>query len=213
MGNQQADVYAELQNDATYIFKTTEGDVTVTMSLPGRHNVMNALASTAVAITLGLSLENISTGLESFSSVSGRLDIRKGVQGCYIIDDTYNANPLSLNAAIDVLTEMKGESYLVLGDMAELGESAAEIHFEAGQQAKKKGVKKLFSMGEFSRNTVKGFGEGAEFFEERDDLIRAVLENINASTTVLVKGSRSMAMENVVNALVPNDNKNKQEVS
>lgn len=213
MENQQADVYAELQSDVTYIFKTTEGDVTVTMSLPGRHNVMNALASTAVAITLGLGLEDISTGIESFSSVSGRLDIRKGVQSSYIIDDTYNANPLSLNAAIDVLTEMKGESYLVLGDMAELGELAAELHFEAGQQAKKKGVKKLFAMGEFSRNAVKGFGEGAEFFEQRDDLIRAVLENINASTTVLVKGSRSMAMENVVNALVLNNNKNKQGVN
>jgi len=179
------------------------------MSLPGPHNVMNALASTAVAITLDISLENIASGLQSFSSVSGRLDMRKGLKGSCIIDDTYNANPLSLSAAIDVLTEMEGESCLVLGDMAELGELADELHFEAGKQARQMGVKKLFAMGELSRNAVKGFGEGAEFYEDRDALIKAVLENIDASTTVLVKGSRSMAMENVVSALVLNDNNNK----
>ena len=219
MNDQRADVYAEAQTGASYIFKTTAGEVKITMSLPGRHNVMNALASTAVAVTLGISLENIASGLQSFSSVSGRLDFRKGLKGSYIIDDTYNANPLSLSAAIDVLTEMKGESCLVLGDMAELGESADELHFEAGQQAKQMGVKKLFAMGELSHNAVKGFGEGAEFYEDRDALIKAVVENIDASTTVLVKGSRSMAMENVVNALVLNDNssnnnnKNKQRVN
>ncbi|MCK4705172.1 MAG: UDP-N-acetylmuramoyl-tripeptide--D-alanyl-D-alanine ligase, partial [Gammaproteobacteria bacterium] len=209
MNDQRADIYAEAQTGTTYIFKTTAGDVKITMSLPGRHNVMNALASAAVAITLGISLENIASGLQSFSSVSGRLDLRKGLKGSYIIDDTYNANPLSLSAAIDVLTEMEGESCLVLGDMAELGELADELHFEAGRQAKQMGVKKLFAMGELSRNAVKGFGEGAEFYEDRDALIKAVVENIDASTTVLVKGSRSMAMENVVSALVLNDNNNK----
>lgn len=213
MSDQQADVYAEAQTGMSYIFKTTAGDVKITMSLPGRHNVMNALASAAVAITLGISLENIASGLQSFSSVSGRLDLRKGLNGSYIIDDTYNANPLSLSAAIDVLTEMEGESCLVLGDMAELGESAAVLHFDAGQQAKQMGVKKLFAMGELSRNTVKGFGEGAEFFEDRDALIKTVIENMNSSTTILVKGSRSMAMEKVVDALLMDDKNNKQRVN
>ncbi|MCK5262373.1 MAG: UDP-N-acetylmuramoyl-tripeptide--D-alanyl-D-alanine ligase [Gammaproteobacteria bacterium] len=210
MKDKQADVYAEVQADAGYRFKTTAGDVSIVMNVPGRHNVMNALASTAVALTLGVSLENIASALQSFSNVSGRLNIQQGLNDARVIDDTYNANPISLNAAIDVLIEMGGKSCLVLGDMAELGDSAAALHFEAGQQAKKLGVKKLFAMGELSRNAVKGFGKGAEFYEDRNALIKAVTENMNASTTILVKGSRSMAMEKVVNALLLDDSSNKQ---
>ena len=213
MKDQQADVYAEVKAGAVYKFKTTVGDVSIAMNVPGRHNVMNALASTAVALTLGVSLEKIASGLQSFSSVSGRLNIQQGLNGARVIDDTYNANPLSLNAAIDVLTAMDGESYLVLGDMAELGESAAALHFEAGQQARKMGVAKLFAIGDLSRNAVEGFGEGAEFFEDRDALIEAMIESMNQSSIVLVKGSRSMAMENVVSALLLGDNNSKQRVN
>ena len=213
MKDKQADVYAEIESDGSYIFKTTSGDMAITMNLPGRHNVMNALAATAVALVLDVDLENIASGLQSFSSVSGRLNVQQGLNGARLIDDSYNANPLSLNAAIDVLTEMNGESCLVLGDMAELGESAAELHFEAGQQAKQMGVEKLFAMGVLSRNAVKGFGEGASFYEGRDELIKAVTENMNVSTTVLVKGSRSMEMEKVVNALRLDNNNNKQRVN
>ena len=208
MKNQQADVYAQAVADATYLFKTSSGDIRIQMNIPGRHNVMNALASTAVTLSLGISLESIAAGLQSFSSVSGRLNLRTGINGSRLIDDTYNANPLSLKAAIDVLTEMGGEPCLVLGDMAELGESAASLHFEAGQQASQMGVKKLFAVGELCRHAVKGFGEGAEFYEDKSALIEAVKKNMNASTTVLVKGSRSMGMENVVNALLQGDNNN-----
>ena len=212
MKDQQADVYAEVKTGANYKFKTMAGDVIVAMSVPGRHNVMNALASTAVALMLGVSLEKIASGLQSFSSVSGRLNLLKGVNGSSLIDDTYNANPLSLNAAIDVLMEMGGDAYLILGDMAELGQSAQVLHFEAGQQAKRMGVKKLFAMGELSRNAVKGFGEGAEFYEDRNDLIKAVIENMSSSAIMLVKGSRSMAMEKVVDALLLDKKNNKQRV-
>lgn len=207
MEDDRADVYAQASKEDDYIFKTSLGEVSITMSLPGNHNVMNALAATAIAITLGVSLTDISKGLRSFSSVSGRLDVRKGLNGSCVIDDTYNANPLSLYAAIDVLVEMEGDSLLVLGDMAELGESSAELHYESGKKAKKSGVKKLFALGEMSRNAVKGFGEGAEFFDDKDVLIQAVKAEINQSTTVLVKGSRSMAMEKIVDALVTNKNK------
>ena len=210
MRDQCADVYAELQSDAVYKIKTTAGDTMLAMNVPGRHNVMNALASTAVALTLGISLENIATALQSFSSVSGRLNVQQGKNGAQVIDDTYNANPLSLNAAIDVLTEMSGELCLVLGDMAELGESALALHFEAGQQAKKMGVTKLYALGDLSRNAVEGFGDGAEFFEDRDTLIEALVRNMDDATTVLVKGSRSMAMENIVSALLLNNKNNKQ---
>ena len=210
MKDQQADVFAELQSDSVYKIKTTAGSMTVAMSVPGRHNVMNALASTAVALTLGISLENIASALQSFSSVSGRLNVQRGKNGAQVIDDTYNANPLSLSAAIDVLTERSGELCLVLGDMAELGESALALHFEAGQQAKKMGVTKLYALGDLSRNAVEGFGDGAEFFEDRDALIEALVKSMDDATTVLVKGSRSMAMENIVSALLLNNKNNKQ---
>ena len=213
MKDKKADVYSEAAGDGSYIFKTTSGDMAITMNLPGRHNVMNALAAISVALVLDVSLEKIASGLQSFSSVSGRLNVQSGLNGARLIDDSYNANPLSLNAAIDVLTEMNGESYLVLGDMAELGESSVALHFEAGQQAKQMGIKKLFAMGELSRNAVEGFGEGASFYEGRDALIKAVAENMNASTTVLVKGSRSMAMEKVANALLLDNNNYNQRVN
>ena len=213
MKDQHADVYAELQFDSVYKIKTTAGSMTVAMSVPGRHNVMNALASTAVALTLDINLENIASALQSFSSVSGRLNVQQGKNGAQVIDDTYNANPLSLNAAIDVLTERSGELCLVLGDMAELGESALALHFEAGQQAKKMGVTKLYALGDLSRKAVEGFGDGAEFFEDRDTLIEALMKSMDDATTVLVKGSRSMAMENIVSALLLNNKNNKQRVN
>ena len=213
MKDKKADVYAEAAGDGAYVFKTASADMHITMNLPGRHNVMNALTSAAVALVLEVSPENIASGLQSFSSVSGRLNIQSGLNGARLIDDSYNANPLSLNAAIDVLIEMEGESCLVLGDMAELGESAAALHFEAGRQAKQQGVNKLYAMGELSRNAVEGFGEGASFYEDRSALIEAVAENMNASTTVLVKGSRSMAMEKVVSALLLDNKNNKQRVN
>ncbi|MCW8923588.1 MAG: UDP-N-acetylmuramoyl-tripeptide--D-alanyl-D-alanine ligase [Gammaproteobacteria bacterium] len=210
MKDKKADVYAEAVADGSYIFKTAKGDMTIIMNLPGRHNVMNALAATAVALAFGVTPEKITSGLESFSSVSGRLNIQPGLQGARVIDDSYNANPLSLNAAIDVLAEMQGESCLVLGDMAELGESSAALHFASGQYARQQGVNKLYATGDLSRHAVDGFGEGARFFEDRDELIKALVESMSESTTVLVKGSRSMAMENVVNALLLENNNNKR---
>lgn len=213
MKDKKADVYAEPSGGSAYVFKTVNGDMRITMNLPGQHNVMNALAATAVALVLNVDLDNIASGLQLFSGVSGRLNVQQGINGARLIDDTYNANPLSLNAAIDVLTEMDGESYLVLGDMAELGEAAAALHFEAGKNAKRRGVNRLYALGNLSRYAVEGFGEGAEFFEDRDDLIQVLAESINESTTVLVKGSRSMAMENVVKALLLKNNNNKQRVN
>ncbi|MDH3342128.1 MAG: UDP-N-acetylmuramoyl-tripeptide--D-alanyl-D-alanine ligase [Gammaproteobacteria bacterium] len=207
MKDKQADIYAELQHDSSYKFKTPEGSAVIAMTVPGRHNVMNALASTAVALSLGVKLESIVAALQSFSSVSGRLNIQQGINGSRVIDDTYNANPLSLNAAIDVLVEIGGDSCLVLGDMAELGESAEGLHLEAGRHARQMGVKKLLAVGELSRKAVQGFGEGAEFYEDRDALIEAVIKNMSTATTVLVKGSRSMAMEKVVDGLLINNKK------
>lgn len=212
MKDKKADVYAEAAANGTYVFKTAAGEINITLTLPGQHNVMNALASVSVATVLGIGLEDIASALESFTNVSGRLNICKGLNNACVIDDTYNANPQSLKAAIDVATEIPGESILVLGDMAELGESAASLHYAAGQQAKQSGIKKLFALGDLSRNAVEGFGEGSSFFENRDALIDSVVKEMNASTVVLVKGSRSMAMEEVVNALLLN-NKNRMRAS
>lgn len=211
MKDKNASVYAEATDDGAYLFNTTKGKINICMNLPGRHNVMNALAATAVALVLGVSTENIASALQVFSGVSGRLNIQAGLNGARVIDDTYNANPLSLKAAIDVLAEMDGETFLVLGDMAELGVTAEALHFESGQYAKRYGISRLYALGDLSRNAVKGFGEGAKFFDSREELIDALTKSINESTTVLVKGSRSMAMEKVVNALVLDKNNNNKQ--
>ncbi|MDH5711287.1 MAG: UDP-N-acetylmuramoyl-tripeptide--D-alanyl-D-alanine ligase [Gammaproteobacteria bacterium] len=210
MKNEKADIYAQAVDDSAYVFKTESGDIKVSMNVPGRHNVMNALAATAVTLALGASPEDIAAGLNSFAGVSGRLNVQQGLKGARIIDDTYNANPLSLNAAMDVLTSIQGESILVLGDMAELGGSSESLHFAAGRHAQELGVDRLYATGNLSRHAVVGFGEGAEFFEDREALISMLVDQISDATTVLVKGSRSMKMENIVKALLVPDNNNKR---
>jgi len=167
-----------------YSFITAKGNINIHLSLPVRHNVMNALAAAAVALVLDISAENIASALQAFSGVSGRLNIQAGLNGAGFVGGTFNANPLSLNAAIDVLTEMEGETFLVLGDMAELGTTSEALHFESGQHARRCGVSRLYALGDLSRNAVKGFGEGAKFFDSREELIDALTKSINESTTV-----------------------------
>lgn len=213
MKDKNANVYAQSVGDGVYVFKTAYGDFNISIKVPGVHNVMNALAASTVALVLDVSLQDIAAGLQSFSSVAGRLNVQQGLHGARVIDDSYNANPSSLYAAIDVLSEMNDEAYLVLGDMAELGESSALLHFKAGEYARQQGVKKLYAIGELSRNAVEGFGDGAKFFEDKESLIKAIVNDVKQSMIVLVKGSRSMAMENVVSALLLDDNKNKKELN
>jgi UDP-N-acetylmuramoyl-tripeptide--D-alanyl-D-alanine ligase len=177
---------------------TPEGRFSVALPVPGEHNVRNALAAAAAAVALGISNGVIGAGLEAFSGVSGRLQRKRGLHGATLIDDTYNANPGSVRAAIGVLAAAPGKKILVLGDMGELGDAARELHGEIGALARESGVDVLLALGELARSAAEGFGRGARHFEYIEDLL-AELENLLApEVTVLVKGSRFMRMERVV---------------
>ena len=197
-----ADVSAEYRlTDAgslMHLKTTTHGDIDMRVPLLGRHNVMNTLAGAGAAIAAGASLEQVKTGLEKLQTVSGRLEVKRGISGARIIDDTYNANPTSVAAGLQVLKEFSGERMLVFGDMGELGASAADIHFRVGELAGRLGIQRLFALGEFSRIAVGAFGKGARHFESHETLIEALQDCLHADMTVLVKGSRMMRMERIV---------------
>jgi UDP-N-acetylmuramoyl-tripeptide--D-alanyl-D-alanine ligase len=181
--------------------RTPQGNFTTVLKVPGAHNARNALAATAAAIALNVPLEKVVAGLEKFSGVAGRLQRKVAQHGATLIDDTYNANPASLRAAISVLTQAKGTRVLVLGDMGELGDDAATFHAEIGSEARRAGIEKLYTLGALSGNAVREFGSGARHFERIEELLPALEKELDANTTVLVKGSRFMKMERVVQLL------------
>jgi len=178
-----------------------QGAIEIDLPLSGKHNIMNALAASACCLSLDVSLLSIKKGLENMLPVKGRLQIKAGKQGSRIIDDTYNANPISLEAGLKVLTEYKGTRYLVLGDMGELGDASVKMHRDAGELAKQLGVDKIFTLGELSINALQGFGTGSLYFESHAELIDALINHLDEDMTVLIKGSRAMQMEKIVNAI------------
>lgn len=185
-------------------FDLIVGDKKISISLPlaGSHNVLNALAATAATLELNISLEQIKQGLESMQPVNGRLQLLRGQKSCLIINDTYNANTSSLKAALDVLDCCAGQHWVVLGAFGELGENTQALHFEMGETLKNYGVKRLFAVGELTKQTVAAFGENGQYFDSQTDLIHAVQTALIGNETILIKGSRSQRMENVTNALI-----------
>lgn len=179
-----------------------EGEATIRLRIPGRHNARNAVAAAAACLAAGLPLRAVVNGLESFIGVKGRLQRRAGEQGAEILDDTYNANPDSVRAGIDVLAATIGRKLLVLGDMGEIGEASGQYHDEIGGYAKSQGVDRLFAFGDAAQQAVRNFGEGARHFCNIEKLIAAVKKELTPDSTVLVKGSRFMKMERVVEAIV-----------
>ena len=180
---------------------TPVGKFPLRLPLPGLHNLTNALAATAVCLALDVPLELIRTGLEAVSQVPGRLNLKYARAGWTVIDDTYNANPASLYAALQVLSTQSGEPWLVMGDMKELGSDSRKMHAELGDAARTLGVKRLFALGEASTAAKDAFGEGAVHFDSREELIHALRDELKPGVACLVKGSRSMGMEHVVNAI------------
>lgn len=172
----------------------------VTLAVPGRHNVLNALASAAAATAAGATLDDVVAGLAEFNPVGGRLRAVPGRAGARVIDDTYNANPASLRAALDVVSSIGGRRWLVLGDMGELGGEAAALHVQAGRDARAAGIERLFALGPLAASAAGAFGDG-EQFDDADALASAVGRELAEGVTVLVKGSRSMRLERVVAAL------------
>ena len=181
--------------------QTPDARFPVTLHVPGLHNVKNALAAVAAASVLGIPAERIVAGLGEYRGVAGRLQRRRLASGDVLIDDTYNANPESAQAALSVLGASAGRKILVLGDMGELGDAAASMHAELGGFARRAGVDHLLALGTLSAEAVRTFGAGGAHFTELDDLLEALRRHLDGSTTVLVKGSRFMRMERVTSAL------------
>lgn len=203
IGAQQINTAVQGQQFNTHFdLVAADGKVAISLALAGKHNVKNALAASAACIALGISLEQIQAVLANVKAVNGRLQLFESDSGIKLINDTYNANPASLAVALEVLTQCPGESWLALGAFGELGPQSALIHSEMGRQIKQAGVQRLFATGEMAENTVQAFGAGAEYFRAKDDLIKAVEQQISAEQTLLVKGSRAQKMEVVVDALL-----------
>ena len=175
------------------------------LNLLGRHNVFNAVAATACCVAVEIPLEQVKVGLEKVQPIKGRMSVKRGLRDIRIVDDTYNANPASLNAALKVVRELPGSSWLVLGDMGELGNASARFHEEAGEQARALGIERLYGIGELAGHSVRGFGAGAQSFSHIDELVETLRRDTRPDVNLLVKGSRSMAMERVVNALSGED--------
>ncbi|NOX76282.1 MAG: UDP-N-acetylmuramoyl-tripeptide--D-alanyl-D-alanine ligase [Gammaproteobacteria bacterium] len=196
------DVWGQWQIDSPLKIHTSNGEFSVQLALAGRHNAINALAATAVALAVGFSLVDIKRGLESLQVIPGRLQWKASVNGVRLLDDTYNANPASLASSLAVLAACPGDLYLVLGDMAELGDAAISLHQAAGRQARAAGVQRLYATGEYSRHAVTAFGDQAWHFADQADMVERLREDLTPDTTLLVKGSRSAHMEWVVDALL-----------
>jgi UDP-N-acetylmuramoyl-tripeptide--D-alanyl-D-alanine ligase len=177
------------------------GERAIMLKAGGAHNVGNALAAAAAASAAGASLEDIALGLADFRAVSGRLQLKAGARGSWIIDDSYNANPSSVRAALELLRSLTGVTWLVLGDMAELGESSEDSHAHIGSYARDCGIKRLFAMGPLSSRAVETFGPGGEWFADADSLTRRLQAELSAGVTLLIKGSRINRLERVVQAL------------
>jgi UDP-N-acetylmuramoyl-tripeptide--D-alanyl-D-alanine ligase len=198
-----ADFSAIKQGEKTVI-SGPNGSITVKYDLPGEHNLLNALAATAACSAAGVNLDDIKNGLESVKAVSGRLQLKKGKSGSQIIDDTYNANPGSLKVALQVLKELPGTHFLALGDMGELGKVAEQLHIDAGEQARESGVDKLYAIGKFAKFSAQSFGKEGYAFDDQPSMISEIESHLSDDVTLLVKGSRLMKMENIVNALAAN---------
>jgi UDP-N-acetylmuramoyl-tripeptide--D-alanyl-D-alanine ligase len=176
--------------------RTPSGEAHATLSIPGLHNVRNALAAAACAFAVGIKEKIIGEGLSAFRPYTGRLQVKTATGGATVIDDTYNANPDSVRAAIDVLAACPAPTVLVLGDMGEVGEQGAKFHREVGAYASSKGISTLYALGEATKDAVEAFGSSGRHFDSVESLVAAI-----QGRSILVKGSRFMKMERVVAAL------------
>jgi UDP-N-acetylmuramoyl-tripeptide--D-alanyl-D-alanine ligase len=181
------------------------GSTAVTLHMGGRHNVSNALAAAAAAAAAGAGLQQIVAGLAAMRAVAGRLQFKKARSGAWIIDDSYNANPSSMRAGIEVLAELDGAKWLVVGDMAELGEFASAAHIEMGEFARAHGIERLYAIGALAKLAVDSFGAGAQWFPDAQALSNALVAALSGSASsvrLLIKGSRVNKLERVVDTLV-----------
>ena len=188
-----------------FVLVAPAGEVAVALPMPGRHNVRNALAAAAMALAAGATLGQVRDGLDNVQPVAGRLVSHRLRNGAVLVDDSYNANPGSLDAAIDTLAASGDEAWLVLGDMRELGADEVALHAQAGVRAKAAGLSRLFTLGSLSQAASDAFGDGARGFATHAQLVDALRAELHAGVRLLVKGSRGSAMDRVVKALLAAD--------
>lgn len=198
-----ADISANYNDNQPLTIHTPKGNMTVKLPLLGKHNAANALAATACAIAANIDLAAIQMGLENVKPAPGRMRQYTLPHNVKIIDDTYNANPFSLEAAVNTLATYAGTKIVVLGDMKELGADAKQLHFTSGEKMRAAGIDYLFTLGQLSEATTEAFGQNAQHFAERDKLINALLPYLTKDVTILVKGSRSMQMEKIAAGIIP----------
>lgn len=203
--NDNADIFATKihagRDNSQFLLHLPDAQIEIQLPLVGLHNVRNACAAAAVATGLGVSAAQIKAALESVLPVSGRLQPVAGLHGATLYDDSYNANPVSVMAAGDFVAELDGASWMVLGDMGELGDEASQLHEQVGSALHAKGIDRLFAAGELSKTTVAAFGERGEWFDNIDELAERVASELSSDVNVLVKGSRAARMERVVTAI------------
>lgn len=202
--SKNADVYGSHQPDVfgSEIQMHIAGEsFQVRLAAAGIHNVLNALAAAACCHSIGVSNQNIALGLQAFQPVNGRLQLKRAQNGASIIDDTYNANPDSVRAAIDVLAQAGNNSILVLGDMGEVGSEGLAFHAEIGAYARARGIVQLLTMGALAKHSAIAYGASARHFDAFEALLAALDSCVTPASTVLVKGSRFMKMERVVSHL------------
>jgi UDP-N-acetylmuramoyl-tripeptide--D-alanyl-D-alanine ligase len=199
------DVREELADDGfrlRFTLVTPAGSGDVVLRLGGLHNVVNAAGAAATAMSAGSTLAQVVAGLATVAPVPGRLQPRRTRHGARLIDDSYNANPSSMRAGIDVLVSLPGRPWMVLADMGELGAHAEASHVDIGRYARERGVARLFATGKLATLAVEAFGAGAAWFPDTETLARALDEQLTSEICVLVKGSRSNRLERVVGALL-----------
>ncbi len=196
---QQAQVWpSHVESDAlgtSFLMHTPAGEHRVELSVPGVHNLSNALAAAACGLAAGAPLHCVAKGLSDFNAVSGRMQPHRLAGGMVMIDDTYNANPDSVRAAIDVLASLTGPRVLVLGDMGEVGDNGPAMHFEVGEYARQKGIETLLTLGQATKESARAFGLGAVVCESAEQVNDALVKL--AGKSVLIKGSRFMRMEKI----------------
>jgi len=200
----RAEIWGKPLAPGQFELHTPQDSITISLPLLGEHNIRNAIAASAAAYAWQVPITRIKAGLEKMQPVKGRLVSHKGRHGNLVIDDTYNANPGSVAAAIKVLAGFSGTRILVLGDMRELGEQALQYHSEMGQLARQYGIDYVFTYGDLSQNAAAEMGEQGYHFGSQQSLVTQLNEILTHQTVVLVKGSRGMKMENVVMELIIN---------
>lgn len=196
------DIHLDAAGCAQFSLILPNGRTDIQLHVPGLHNVRNALAAAACCHAVGVAIKDIQYGLNNFSGVKGRLNVLAGKNQSTVIDDTYNANLRSVLVALEVLAERPGKKIFVFGDMGELGAWAIQHHQEVGLAARRLGIDLFFSCGSFSKLATEAFGDGGEHFTNQDLLAQNLLEKLSPDTVVLVKGSRSSAMEKIVHKLL-----------